>query len=155
MRKWRQRWSPLGTSGLARNASELEKPVLEEAEPEQQAPYLLIRAGMVNALVGRYQINNFAPPLPYGESGVVIRVVIAANRPPKDAQLDTTTKAKLREAIQRSSLERWLEETVNEEAASVDWIKASPNTGHCTTLNRPPVMSSAARRLSRRFAKPS
>jgi len=119
-----------------------EASAIEGTEPEVQSLALLRRAGMVNPLVTRHLISNFAPPLAYGESGSVIRIVLAASQPPEGAQLDTTTKAKLREVLQRSSLERWLvDETVSEEAMGAGWTKESPNTGHGTTCKRPPVPS--------------
>ena len=137
--RFRQRQFPR-VSDAGPIASELEIPAI--AEPELQSVALLRRAGMVNLLVAHHQISNFAPPLSHDESGSVIRIVLGASHPPEEAQLDTTTKAKLRDALERSSLERWLvDETVSEAAAGAGWIKESPNTGHGTTLKRPPVSS--------------
>ena len=138
-RRFRRREFP-GVPNAESLASGLVTPVFDEPEPQSVA--LLRRAGMVNALVNRHQISNFAPPLSHDEAGSVIRVVLGASHPPEGAQLDTMTKAKLREALERSSLERWLvDETVSEQSTGGGWIKESPNTGHGTTLKRQPVLS--------------
>jgi hypothetical protein len=119
-------------------ASELVTPAIEEPEPQSVA--LLRRAGMVNPLVTRHQISNFAPPLAHDELGSVIRIVLGASQPPEGARLDTPTKDKLRDALVRSSLEKWLvDETASDEP--VGWIKQSPNTEYNTIWKRPPVAS--------------
>src|SRR5438046_1321522 len=121
-----RRWRRVPNS-IAGAEHELQEDVLYEAAPldDDQALTLLRRAGMANSLVGRYQVSAFAPPLPHDDAGAVIRVVVGAAYPPEGAKFDTRVKTMLREALQRSSLERWLsDQTLADETPT--WTKESP-----------------------------
>jgi len=98
----------------------------------------LAQLGLVNQLVGRFQISQFAAPLEHDQKGGVTRVVIAADCLPAKGELRSDTKRVLREALSRSSLERWVLDRVSQDQADPhpDWVLASPSSGQIATLKR-------------------
>jgi len=107
----------------------------------------LRRLGLVNELVSRYLISNYAVPLQHDETGCVIRTVVAANDPTGAAELTSDLKAAFTKVLGTSSLERWLvgmTTGANRRAVSTpSWVSISPNTGYITTRARGPVGASA------------
>jgi hypothetical protein len=104
----------------------------------QQRRASLAKLGIVNSLVSNVMIRQHAAPLEHDEAGCVIRVVIAGDREPTDAELRSDTKDALKNVLERSGIEKWIcEHTSGKQANPVGgWIHATPNTGRIVTFKR-------------------
>jgi hypothetical protein len=98
----------------------------------------LLQLGIVNPLVSRFLIRQFAPPLEHNESGWVTRVVIAPDCLPARDELRSSTKDVLKDALSRSRIEQWISDRVvnGQENSDTGWTLASPNTGYIVTFKR-------------------
>jgi hypothetical protein len=104
----------------------------------QQRRASLAKLGIVNPLVGQLMIRQHAAPLEHNEAGCVIRVVIAGDREPTDAELRSGIKDTLKSVLERSGMEQWISEHTNGEQANPvgSWTHATPNTGRIVTFKR-------------------
>jgi hypothetical protein len=94
--------------------------------------------GIANPLVSRVLIRQYASPLEHDEPGCVIRVAIAGEGEPSDAELSSATKDRLKEALGRSHLERWaaMHTTSQQANPAADWRQTRPNSGRIATFKR-------------------
>jgi hypothetical protein len=102
------------------------------ASSVSQTPWL------TNPLVGRFKIRQYASPLAYGDKGTVFRVVTAADCAPTVGELNSAIKAVLKQALARSSLEKWGRSASGllYSNTATEWTRASPNLGQVTTFER-------------------
>jgi hypothetical protein len=117
---------PLASTGVS--------PVVAASERRAQ----LVQLGIVNPLVGRFQISQFATPLEHGEAGWVTRIMIAADCLPANSELRSPTKDALKDALSRSRLEEWVSDHVADQKTDggKGWALASPNSGYIVTFKR-------------------
>lgn len=92
--------------------------------------------GIVNPLVSKLLIRQYASPLEHDEPGCVIRVAIAGDCQPSGHELSSTTKGLLKDALDRSGIEKWVQTNGWQTGPVADWRHASPNTGLIVTFKR-------------------
>jgi hypothetical protein len=92
--------------------------------------------GPVNPLVGHFKIRQYAAPLAHDDKGTVFRVVVAAASKPAVSELDSAIKAAFKDALSRSSLERWGNHNVANQTGKTDWLRAQPSLGTVATFER-------------------
>ncbi|MFI5091055.1 MAG: TIR domain-containing protein [Terriglobales bacterium] len=128
-------WNAVGFPDHAVNGDTAEASGMPESSvgPNvSQTPWL------TNPLVGRFKIRQYASPLAHDDKGTVFRVVVAAGSKPTVSELDSVTKAAVKEALSGSSLEKWGRSASGllYSNTPTEWVRVSPSSGQVATFER-------------------